>query len=253
MDEEHLHKLAAATEKDVYLSDSSPLNVPFWILRNSASEQLREHRIEEGKPGSPCVKGFLVTNTEFTKNPVCHASRVYQKLKLEHLPQENLTPEERAAVEQNVTAKACICHDLAGGATIKHGIEPRATTTVCCGPGIIDFSKIASLEEMVGHIYGRLSLVTNPARKHMFVRELQLYVDYFRKEISNSSLHVFGITQKHLQEFKTNMLEGIRYYVEFAKTGTIEKKNEFLADLDAISREIERLYPAPLPLARVNA
>ena len=41
VDQEHLDKLVAATDDDVYLSDSSPFGVPFWNLRESASEMSR--------------------------------------------------------------------------------------------------------------------------------------------------------------------------------------------------------------------
>ena len=80
VDDIHLKKLSAASDNDVYLSDSSPLGVPFWNLRSSASEEARRQRIEKGKPGSSCPKGRLAFNTEFTKTPTCRASHAYQKL-----------------------------------------------------------------------------------------------------------------------------------------------------------------------------
>ncbi len=51
LDHEHLEKLAAATHRDVYLSDSSPFGIPFWNLRNSASEEDRRRRIRQDRPG----------------------------------------------------------------------------------------------------------------------------------------------------------------------------------------------------------
>ena len=82
VDREHLEKLCKATEKDVYLSDSSPFGLPFWNLRTSASEERRRRRIAEGRPGSPCIKGYVkLFNTEFTELPICTASRQYQRQK----------------------------------------------------------------------------------------------------------------------------------------------------------------------------
>ncbi len=160
LDDEHLRKLCAASNGDVYLSDSSPFGLPFWNLRTSASEEARRRRIAENQPGSPCSKGFAkLFNTEFTKTPICTASREYQKLKLEQLEGMDLPEEQRAALREGVLAKSCICHDLAGTATRKNGIDPAATPAVCCGPNIVNFSRIATLEEMVGHIYGRISLL----------------------------------------------------------------------------------------------
>ncbi len=184
VDQQHLEKLSAATEGDVYLSDSSPFGLPFWNLRTSASEEARRRRIAANRPGSPCGKGFVMLfNKEFTSRPICTASHQYQELKLQHLPRENLTEQQRAAVRESVLGKSCICNDLGGGALLKNKIDPTATPAICCGPNIANFSKIVSLEEMVGHIYGRISLLTNPNRPHMFIRELALYIDYFCEEL----------------------------------------------------------------------
>src|SRR3989338_5618133 len=67
VDETTLKKLSAAKEKDLYVSDVSPLGVPFNNLRNSQSDCERDNRVEKGRPGSACPKGFLVSNKEFTK------------------------------------------------------------------------------------------------------------------------------------------------------------------------------------------
>ena len=86
VDDEHLRKLCTAGDGEVYLSESSPFGLPFWNLRTSASEEARRRRIAENRPGSPCSKGFArLFNVEFTKTPICTASREYQKLKLEQL------------------------------------------------------------------------------------------------------------------------------------------------------------------------
>ncbi len=241
VDEKHLIKLAEATEKDVYLSDSSPLNVPFWMLRTSESEAARLNRIETDKPGSPCNKGFLASSTEFTEHPICTASHAYQKQKLNQLSQTNAGTEQSTGTADTILLKACICHDLAGGATVKYNIDPLATTTVCCGPNIANFSKIATLEEMVGHIYGRLSLITNPARKQMFVQELLLYVDYFRKEIQKTSHELLADASGPLQEFKQNLLDGIEYYRSMAHHFPEEEKAAFLSQLAEAAQVLEQI------------
>lgn len=240
VDEASLDKLCKATEKDVYLSPSSPLGVPFWNLRTSASEANRRRRIEEGQPGSPCPKKFLVSNTEFSERPTCPASQVYQKRKLEHLPQEDLTPEQLTLIKEGLFAKACLCSDLAGGVVLKNRIEEKATPAVCCGPNIANFGRIASLEEMVGHIYGRLSLLTNKDRPHMFINELKLYVDYLRREREKYSLELSNLTPKYFQEFKENLLGGIEYYRNVAMRIVEGNYDRFLEDLNQLSREIER-------------
>ena len=170
VDDMHLQRLAAATESDVVLSDHSPLGVPFWTLTTSASERARERRIQEGHPGSPCTNAYLAQNTEFTSVPLCPASKAYQMLKLRALDQSRMTDAEMAEARERVLSKACICHDLAGGATIKDGIDPAAVTAVCPGPNIINFKKIVTLQEMIDHIYGRITVTLAQSRPPTHVR-----------------------------------------------------------------------------------
>ena len=53
VDDETLNKLIEAEEADLYLSDISPLGVPFNSLRGNSKDIEKEDRIGEGKPGSP--------------------------------------------------------------------------------------------------------------------------------------------------------------------------------------------------------
>lgn len=239
VDELHLEKLSAANEQDVYPSDSSPMGITFWNLRTSGSEQARRMRIEQGKPGSACPKGHIRYNTEFTKNLICHASRAYQRLKLEHLEQEGLSDQQLAAVKERVLGKSCICHDLGGSAKLKHGIADHASPAICCGPGIMDFSKIATLEEMVGHIYGRISLLTNHNRPHMLIRELAIYVDCLRKEIEDFSLGLIAKTPQYFDEFKENLISGIEYYRRLAGQFAEEQQKRFLKSLKTLHEAVE--------------
>ena len=126
VDDVTLQKLIQAKEKDVFLSSSSPLGVPFWNLKNSASEEARRERIARQNPGSLCVKGFLRFNKDLTIQPVCKASREYQTLKLKELAAVNLSPEKAALLKEDVLAKSCICHDLGGVALIKRDIAAKS-------------------------------------------------------------------------------------------------------------------------------
>lgn len=246
VDEEHLEMLAAATIDDVELSNGSPLGILYWNLRNSASERTRRRRIAEGKPGAPCPKSHAVTNTEFTDIPICTSSRAYQKQKLEHLDKEGWSETQLKVVKEDILAKACICHELGGSVKIINGIEPDAQPTICCGPGIADFSKIASLEEMVSHIYGRISLITNVNRSHMFIQELKIYIENLRKELERYSLGLSARTPVYLREFKDNLLEGIEYYRRLGKQYIREQKTRFLDDLNRLQEELQDLPSAVL-------
>ena len=240
VDDELLAKLCAASDGEVFLSGSSPFGLPFWNLRNSASEEARRQRIAQNRPGSNCTRGFVrLFNTEFTERPICTASRQYQELKLRHLASEDLTDEQRDALREDVLAKSCICHDLAGGATLKNGIDPAATPAVCCGPNIVNFSRIATLEEMVGHIYGRGSLLTNPDRPHMFVRELALYIDYLRDLLRRRDLGLSACAPEHLHEFKQNLLCGIAHYRRLAAELDGPAQAAFLDELERLRESLE--------------
>jgi hypothetical protein len=242
IDAKHLQKVSEAEEKDVQLSDSSPLGVPFWCLKTSLSEEVRLQRIDQGKPGSECPKGFLVSNTEFTRAPICTASRNYQRRKLVSLTAE---PAERPEVQNDrqeaVVIKACICHDLAGSATVPNEIDPNARTAVCCGPNTVYFSKVARLAEMVDHIYGRVQLPINAERPHMFLKELSLHVDRMKKDLERCRQ---GLAEAHASatdEIKLNLRQGITLYAEQAAQLASDKKEEFLLKLESLRGELDSL------------
>ncbi len=251
VDDEHLQKLSDATDEDVFLSAASPLKVPFWNLRTSASEETRRKFIAEGMPGSVCPKGHgAIFEKEFSEIPDCVAARKYVTKKVEKLEKQDLTKEQREWIKEDVLAKSCICHDLSGGATIKLGIDTNATPCVCCGPGIVNFSKIASLEEMVGHIYGRLSLLANTDRPHMFIKEMSLNIEFLRKEIEKFKLELTTNGSKYFQEFRQNLLNGIEYYRKTAEKFVETKRTKFLEDLKTQKEAIEQLF-ASLPMDKL--
>jgi hypothetical protein len=241
IDPDHLVKIQNAGENDVHLSNASPLGVPFWCLKNSASEELRTLRIAEGKPGSACPKGYLVSNTEFTKVPICTASRAYQRRKLQTLGGAEEQAELLQGMTDEVTDKACICHDLAGSATVAQGIDPDANAAVCCGPNTVYFSKVAKLREMVDHIYGRAHLPVSSDRPHMFLKELSLHLDRLRREVDRRRIGLSKAADKSPTEIKDNLLTGIRLYRETATELVDGKKNEFLARLENLRGDLEEM------------
>jgi hypothetical protein len=210
-----LQKLADAKEEDLYLSGVSPLGVPFNNLRNSESDLERDRRVEKNRPGSACPKSYLVSNTEFTVQPICTASRQYQKLKIEELDRKQLDPIEYKEKFKKIVVKSCICNDLAESVLIRHQIGNPAQkrfTAVCPGPNLAYFSKICTLEEMADHIYGRGNVLNSTYRPHMFVKELKMYVDYFIKEATQSFELPTEKQRQYLVDFYKNLLEGVAYY-----------------------------------------
>jgi len=207
--------LARAKKEDYYISDASPLGIPFNNVHGSSSDLQIQQRVNEGKFGSRCTKKFLVSNTEFTTDPICTASSQYQELKIEQLKKQNLSPEVLEQKIAKIVEKACLCEDLAASGLINsngHGPMKQRAVAVCPGPNLAYFSKIASLEEMVGHIYGRLQLLTDPNRPNLFINELRLYVDYMKSEIQKRLDTWNANEQKYFNTFKENLQDGINHY-----------------------------------------
>lgn len=206
--------LAKATQKDLYLSAISPLGVPFNTVRTSISESKKWEKAYTDRPGSACPKGHLVSNTEFTKVPICPASTLYQKKKIEQLKQMELDEEAYKLQYEKIVQKACLCEDLAAGALVSNQINNKRALTpaVCPGPNLAYFSKISTLAEMAGHIYGRINLLNDAPRSDMFISELKMYIDYFANEIKKVLPTPTRIQLQYLHTFKTNLYEGITYY-----------------------------------------
>ncbi|MCF6335229.1 MAG: CDK5RAP3 family protein, partial [Spirochaetales bacterium] len=198
--------------------------------------------ISKGVPGAPCVNKHAAFSTEFSDIPQCMASRTYQKAKLESLEKEKLPSKIFEMRKQYILAKACICHDLAGAATETLGIDKRALTALTPGPNIINFSKISTLKEMVDHIYGRINLITSEKREHMFLKELELYVEQLKSKFEDLSLEtVMEEGKKQLTEFGANLLEGISYYRDLSDRFTKDQKKKFLRRLNSLKSEVLRL------------
>jgi len=228
VEDDTLQKLAKATEDDLYLSDVSPLGVPFNNLKGSPSDIEKMNRFLKNRPGSACPKGHLVSNTEFTILPICTASRQYQKLKINQLTSMNLDPAILQERIENVVKKACLCNELGDGALILNKIKMhlKRFPAVCPGPNLAYFSKIVSLKEMVDHIYGRCNILNATPRPHMFVKELKLYIDYLIKEIQKLGSDISEKDKKYWSEFRNNLLQGIEYYMKFFPQ-MMEESQEF--------------------------
>ena len=214
VDEKTRQKLADAKRDQFYISDSSPLGIPFNNIRDTTGEQQLIQRVEKGKPGSPCEKKFLCSNTEFTKDPICTASSQYQRLKVRQLEEMDLSPDELKSRLGKVYVKTCLCEDLAATALNNNGEcgETPLPVAVCPGPNLAYFSRIATLEEMVGHIYGRIQLMTVSDRPNMFINEIRMNIDHLKMEIQKAFNTISAREQARFATYRANLQEGIDYY-----------------------------------------
>jgi hypothetical protein len=219
------NKLKEADESDLYLSEVSPLGVPFNNLRHSVSEEHTTNQVEIGDPGSPCPKGFLVSNTEFSEVPICTASKEYQQQKLNELSATITDGTELALEQAKVVKKTCLCDHLGNGALINLGIkkEEKAPQAICPGQNISWFNREYSLMEMMAHFYNKQKSLVSKDRPHMFAKEIQMYVDYFDRLIKKSDLN--ERTTKTLNEFYENMKSGMEYCRTFSQKQPFTSEN----------------------------
>src|SRR5690606_10034673 len=112
-----------------------------------------------GRPGSPCYKNYLASNTEFTDQPICTASRKYQYLK-----QNQLATDGNEEFLTQLQEKDCLCEGLTASVRLKNDMylpHKLSAVAICPGPNLAYFSGIFSLRQMVDHIYGRTTITND--------------------------------------------------------------------------------------------
>lgn len=244
VDKETLDLLLSAKEKDVIRSHSSPLGVDFNYLKGTSAETERLTRIENGVPGSSCTEKFLVSNTEFTKKPICTASRKYQKLKIKQLEESNLSQLEFKQQKEDILSKECLCVGLSNAAALNYEVpflKKQKAVTICPGPNIVNFSKLSTLREMSDHIYGRSNVMHKTGRPHMFVKEIELYIEFLAEQISRTQ-NPDKRMLKNWGNFCDNLIEGINYYRKLMKSQVLDNNSgEFERSLNKAELSILKL------------
>jgi hypothetical protein len=233
IDNDTMNLLAKGKEDDFYYSGLSPLGVPFNSIKGASMSIQRMELAKNGKAGTPCTKGFLKFNTEYTDKPICTSSRQYQTLKLKELDALNLPEYEYQKSYDKIIEKECLCKGLSTSTLMSKNIEvkPDFKVTVCPGPNLAWFSKISTLKEMVDHIYGRMNLLDNRTRPHMFLKELNMYLDIFKERVEEFLKDTDNQKEKkQLVAFRENLCDGINYYKSFFT----EKKKEVVEELERL-------------------
>jgi hypothetical protein len=247
VDDETLQQLATASKDDYFLSNSSPLGVPFNNFKKTSAEHQRLLRINKNRPGSPCYKKFLTTNTEFTTIPICESSREYLHFKLKEIEASDLTDAQKDEKVNFLTQRDCLCEGLGVSALLKNDIHPAhnlKAVTICPGPNLAYFSGIFTLKQMVDHIYGRTNLLNSLKRPNMFVNELILYVDYYKKQINVRVETLSASQMRSLKAFYINLLSGIEYY----RNLVIAFKNETEHYIEEMKSELNEIEETILSL-----
>lgn len=247
VDDKTRAQLIKAKEKDLYLSDVSPLGVPFNNLRNASKEVEKWEKVEKGKPGSSCPRRYLAFSKEYDEKGVCTASRLYQKNKI-----------EEEGISEEITDKVCLCMGLSAASVVSNNIETRESkaVSICPGPNMAYFDKLLSLEDMTKHIYGLENYMSRNDRPNMFMKELNLYMDYLKDKFEKAKLDWNKREAKYFNRFLENMTDGIAYYnnlFETLKDRCGQKKEDTLTHLErtknklaSLALEVEALNAVPV-------
>ncbi len=254
VDKATLDKLVAAKEEDLYLSDISPLGVPFHNLRGNTKDMEKFKNIDKDRPGSSCPKKFVALNKDYSEKGLCTASRQYQHLKIKELDALDLTEKEYTGKFNKITEKSCTCVGLGTSALLAYGLDTKTEGTgvsICPGPNMAYYSKIMTLKEMVDHIYGRGNVITRTDRPHMFIKELGIYLDYLKNRIEESRESMNKKQEKYLLTFTHNLNEGITYYqqlfgnlkgqFEDVKVAVLAELTQGLRTLEGFKQDIDAL------------
>ena len=238
VDEKTLNQLVKAKEEDLYLSDISPLGVPFNNLKANTKDLEKEAFIVKGRPGSSCPKKFVSLNKEFKETGICTASREYQYLKIKELESKQLSQEDFQNSLHKITEKTCTCVGLGTSALLAYKLDTKVEgegVSVCPGPNMAYYSKIMSLKNITDHIYGRDNMISRTDRPNMFINELHIYIEFLKNKFENAKANMSKKEEKYFLTFTNNMKEGVMYYQDlFNNVANTFKdiKQSVLNDLD---------------------
>lgn len=250
VEKDTLQQLIEAKEKDLFLSDVSPLGVAFNNLRGSSKEVEKFKFIDKGRPGSSCPKKHLSFNKEFTEKSICTASRQYQHLKLKELDEkkEILSTEEFSNQFDTITGKSCLCVGLGNSALMVNEIDHKKEgfgVSVCPGPNIAYYSKLSTLEDMSNHIYNRKSVIQREDRPNLFMKELGLYMNFLQKDIDKAVQPLNRKQVKYFNNFVKNMENGIAYYKDlFVNVAEIFQNENAMNELNLSSDKLQIMKDA---------
>lgn len=247
VDDETLNKLAKSKEEDLYLSDISPLGVPFNNLRDNSKDIEKQILIDKGRPGSSCPKKFVALNKEFKETGVCTASREYQFLKIKELENKELSPEVYKKEYNNIIVKSCTCVGLGTSALLAYNLDTKVEgngVSVCPGPNMAYYDKMMSLKNITDHIYGRANMISRTDRPNLFIKELNIYIVFLKNKMEDAKITMTKKEEKYLKTFSSNMKTGVLYYqglFKNVKHNFEDIKQRVLKDLENSSLRLNKI------------
>jgi hypothetical protein len=144
-----------------------------------------------------------------------------------------------------VLDKECLCIGLSNAAAINYSqtfVRNLNAVNICPGPNIVNFSEVVSLQTMTDHIYGRKNILSNAYRPHMFITELNLYINYLKEQLENDfKTDQLAERKKYYVSFFKNLKEGIAYYLQLPGIAQTFRKL-FISQLNNATFELELLH-----------
>lgn len=249
VDEKTLDILCKAKEEDLYMSEVSPLGVIFNNVRGTGMDLKKEAQNKAGKYGFPCTKKYLALTPLFSEEGTCTASKEYQKKKIQELKEQNLSETDYQKQLDKITDKACLCNGLTASSLVAYGLDTKIEGThvsICPGPNLAYFSGTYSLQKMVDHIYGRTNVMERTDRPNLFVKELNMYIEYLRGKIEETVKPFTDKQKKYFATFQENLNKGVEYYKDLfqkykAQLEDSTSKNNMMQDLEKLNSELQNL------------
>ncbi len=247
VDDYTLDLLCRAKEEDLFLSDISPLGIPFNNVRGNTKDIEKQAYISQNTPGNPCPKKYAALSNEFGEPTLCTASRKYQKLKIAEVNASGLSEEETRLEIARIVDKDCICVGLGTSALLVNHLDVRVEkpgVSVCPGPNMAYFSEVMTLKEMVDHIYGKTNVIKRKDRPNMFIKELNIYIDYLKNKLDETTRPFTEKQQEYFNTFHENLGKGIEYYKDLfsnVKLNLREKKTWLIAELEKFELQLKNL------------
>ncbi|WP_103867286.1 hypothetical protein [Aquimarina sp. I32.4] len=248
VDDDTLNKLTKAKEEDLYLSDISPLGIPFNSIKGNTKDEEKMALIKKDRPGSSCPKKFVALNKELTEKGICTASRQYQHLKIKELKEKELSTAEYDQEYQKITEKSCTCVGLGTSALLKYNLDTKIEgkgVSVCPGPNMAYFSNVMSLKEITSHIYGESKGVITDDRPNMFIKELAIYIEYLKNKVEETKETISDKQKKYFSTFANNLKDGVSYYENLfqkIENSFDSSKSQIINDLKQSKNTLAQMY-----------
>ncbi len=233
VDSETRNLLLQSKEKDFYLSNLSPLGVPFNTVKGTSNERIRQEKEKKNRYGSSCPKKLLALSKEYSSEGICTASKKFQDIKFAELETEKqqLNEMEYQNRKEKIAEKACLCVGLVNSAYLENNLEIKGEkqgVVICPGPNLAFFDQEVSLSKMVQHIYGNDDILGDKNRPNMFINELKMYVEHLKKELNDFTGNMTNAQVKKRNAFKQNLLLGVEYYENLFKEYGFFRKDIYL-------------------------